>query len=164
MAGGFRGSRGAAMNPNLSPTLITSAVVFAVFVVGLVAGFLFFVWRERARRAGLEEQGKGILEGARREAESIARDARLAANEQALKLRSETEAIIAARHKELAITEQRLVTREELVNGQLENLVSQEKAVRLEREALVRKSAEIQQAQEEALKLVADRRAELAKL
>ncbi len=50
------------------------------------------------------------------------RDARLAANEEALKLRSETE--------------QRLNEREALVNRQLENLVREEKRLRGQREEL----------------------------
>ena len=53
--------------------------------------------------------------------------------------------MVAARHKEIAVTEQRLITREELVNGQLENIVNQEKALRAEREELRRKAEEIEQ-------------------
>jgi ribonuclease Y len=136
----------------------------ALLVVGILIGVLFSHWRERSRRAAQEQEGGAILDKARREAESIARDARLAANEEALARRAETEAIIAIRHKELAVAEQRLVTREELVNGQLENIASREKDLRAEREEARRKSGEIERTREEAAKLVADRREELARV
>jgi ribonuclease Y len=105
----------------MSSNLITAAALFAVLVVGLVIEFLIFAGRERSRRAQQEQESNALLEKARKEAESIVRDAMLAANERALKLRTETEQVVAARHKELDITEHRLITREELLNGQLEN-------------------------------------------
>jgi ribonuclease Y len=148
----------------MNTTIITAAAFFALVVVGFVVVFLFFASRERSRRAGQEQQGSAVLEAARKEAESIVRDARLAANEQALKVRTETEQIVAARHKELAVTEHRLITREELVNGQLENLVHQEKALRMEMEELRQKEREIGEAYEAAEKLVAQRRADLTGL
>ena len=94
--------------------------------MALFSGFWLQLWREQSLRAGLENEKGQILETARRQAEAITRDARLAANEEALKIRAEFEQLIAARHKEIAVTEQRLTTREELVNGQLENLVKEE--------------------------------------
>ena len=67
-------------------------------------------------------------------------DARLAANEEALKTRTETEQLMAARPKEHAVIEQRLMTREELVNRQLENLVREEKVLRADKEQLAAKA------------------------
>ncbi|MGO8699442.1 MAG: ribonuclease Y [Limisphaerales bacterium] len=148
----------------MNSTTITVAALFAVLVVGFVIGFLIFAGRERSRRARQQEQSNALLEQARKEAESIVRDAMLAANERALKLRTETELMVAARHKELDVTEHRLITREELLNGQLENIVHQEKALRAEMEELRRKEKEIEQAREEAVKLVGTRRTELASL
>ena len=68
-----------------------------------------------------------LLERRAARAEAIVREARLAANEEALKLRSETE--------------QRLNEREALVNRQLENLVREEKSLRAQREELEGKLA-----------------------
>ena len=107
-----------------------AAIVLIVLVAGLLAGYWLRRWRERRIHAGHEHQANGILEKTRREAESILRDARLTANEEALKARIETEQMMAARLKENAVVEQRLVTREELVNRQLENLVREEKVLR----------------------------------
>src|SRR5580658_2490644 len=97
-----------------------------IFMIGTFFGVLLYIWREKSLRAGLENEKEQILEAARRQAESLTRDARLTANEEALKVRAESEQLIGSRHKEIAATEQRLMTREELVNGQLERLVKEE--------------------------------------
>ncbi len=133
-----------------------------VFLIGTLFGVLLYVWREKSLRAGLENEKEQILESARRQAESLSRDARLSANEEALKVRAESEQLIASRHKEIAVTEQRLSTREELVNGQLERLVKEETILRADREGLARKSVEIEGLREQAARLVEQRRTELA--
>ena len=133
-----------------------------VFIIGAVFGVLLQLWRERSLRTGFQNQKELLLDNARREAEGITRDARLAANEEALKLRRESEQLIAARLKEIAVNEQRLSTREELVNGQLENLVKEEKVLRQDREGLARKWEEADELRKQAAQLVEQRRAELA--
>jgi ribonucrease Y len=142
-----------------SPQIITGALTF---LIGILAGFWVWRWRERNLRAGLEEQASAILDKGRRDAEFILRDARLAANEEALKTRMETEQLMAGRVKEHAVIEQRLITREELVNRQLENLVREEKVLRADKEELAAKMTAIEKLQAEALDLAAQRRAQLA--
>jgi ribonuclease Y len=143
----------------MNPQIIAGAVIF---LMGILAGYWVRRWRERSLRAGLEQEANTILDKSRRDAESILRDARLAANEEALKTRRETEQLMAARLKEHAVIEQRLMTREELVNGQLENLVREEKVLRADREQLAAKTAAIENLQAQALELAAQRRAQLA--
>ena len=139
--------------------------VAAIFVmIGLGLGYVLRLLRDRSLRAGLEQQRKDILEKARLEAEALARDARIAANEETLKLRAELEQSAAARQKEIAITEERLITREELVNGQLGNLVKEQKALRAERDALLAKTAGVEAQYKLADELVGRRHAELAGL
>jgi ribonucrease Y len=133
-----------------------------LFIVCLVLGYALRMWRDHSLHGSLEDQKKDILEKARLAAEALTRDARLAANEEALKSRSDVEQSAAARQKELAVIEQRLITREELVNGQLENLVKEEKVQRSAREALLAKTAEAEARLKSADQLVAERRAELA--
>ncbi len=133
-----------------------------IFMLGAVFGVLLQLWREKSLRAGLDNEKGQILDAARKQAEAISRDARLAANEEALKVRAESEQLIAARSKENAIVEQRLLTREELVNGQLERLVKEETILRGDRQALAQKSAEIAELREQATRLVEQRRTELA--
>jgi ribonuclease Y len=144
------------MNP-----IIAGAVIF---LVGIAAGFWVRRWRERSLAAGLQEQAETILEKSRREAESILRDARLAANEEALKTRKETEQTMAERLKEHTVIEQRLTTREELVNRQLENLVREEKTLRADKEQLAARTACIETLQAQAAELAGQRRAQLAQV
>jgi ribonuclease Y len=145
------------MNSN---SIVGTAVLF--FILGGLFSFWLQRWRERTRLAGFEREAGGIIEKARHQAESINRDARLAANEEALKLRADHEQFAASRLKELAVNEQRLLTREELVNGQLENLIKRENHVRTDKEELARKHTEIEALREQAASLVAQRRQELA--
>ncbi|HZM05982.1 MAG TPA: ribonuclease Y, partial [Candidatus Saccharimonadales bacterium] len=145
----------------MNSPIIAGAVLFPA---GLVAGFCLRWWRERTLRAGLEQQTSAILDNARRDAESIRRDARLAANEEALKTRTETEQAMAARQKEHAVVQQRLIAREELVNRQLENQVREEKTIRGDREQLAAKTSEVEALRREAAELVAQRRQQLAGL
>jgi len=131
-------------------------------VIGILVGYFLCMWRDHILRAGLEHQRKEILEKTRLEAEALTRDARLAANDEALKARAEIEQLAAARQKEISVTEQRLITREELVNGQLENLVKEERVLRADREALLAANAEAEAQRKLADQLVAQRREELA--
>jgi ribonucrease Y len=141
----------------MNPQFIAGGVI-----IGILAGYWLRRWRERSLRAGLEQEANTILDKGRRDAESILRDARLTANEEALKLRMETEQLMAERRKEHAVVEQRLITREELVNRQLENLVREEKVLRADKEQLAAKTAAIEKLQAEALELAARRRTQLA--
>ena len=127
--------------------------IFAGAITPLAAMLLgIWIWRHRERStlmaAGREKTA--LLETARREAEAIAREARLAANEEALNLRKETE--------------QRLNEREALVNSQLENLVREEKRLRAQREELEGKLGEAQRLQKESADLAQQRREQLAAL
>jgi ribonucrease Y len=135
-----------------------------ILVAGIGLGYLLHVWRDRSLRAGLEQEKKDILEKARLEAEALGRDARLKANEEALKTRAELEQAGLARQKEFAVTEQRLATREQLVNDQLAHLVKEEKVLRADRDAALAKTAEAEAQGRLAEQLVARRRTELAEV
>jgi ribonuclease Y len=136
--------------------------VVILFIICIALGYVLRIWRDHSLRTGIEHQQKELLEKARLEAEALKRDARLAANEEALKSRAEIEQIAVSRHKELAVTEHRLITREELVNGQLEHLVQEEKVLRADRDALAAKMTEAESLRKLAEQLVLQRRAELA--
>ncbi|HXR05804.1 MAG TPA: ribonuclease Y [Candidatus Acidoferrum sp.] len=119
-------------------------------LVGVLLGIWIWRHREGSLLAAAGREKTALLEAARREAEAITRDARLAANEEALKLRSETE--------------QRLNEREALVNGQLENLVRTEKSLQAQREELEGERAEVERLRKEAGELAQQRRERLAGL
>jgi ribonuclease Y len=114
-----------------------------VLLGGIGIGYALFRWREQAARKSSCAELEQIRETARREAESLLREARLKANEEALRLREETEQSFSARRKELLDLEGRLAERESLVNRQLENLVADERTLRAEKQALAERATEL---------------------
>src|SRR6266404_5348270 len=112
-----------------------------VFLAGALLGGLFFRWKQRKLHASRVEEEKSLQEKVRREAEATLREARLAANEEALKLREQTEKSFTTRRRELSDLEQRLAERESLINRQLEGLVQRENDLRNRQETLEKKEA-----------------------
>jgi ribonucrease Y len=136
----------------------------AVLVGGIFLGYQIFRWKERARKTALLEREQNVLEAARKEAESIAREARLAGNEEALRIRQETENSFAARREELCVAEKRLNQRESLINAQLESLGHQEKSVLEQQKALQKERVALENERHELARLSEQRRQELQKL
>jgi ribonuclease Y len=130
--------------------LVVTGAVLLLAGVCIFLGFGIGRRRERSFLAAVDRERAGLLESAKREAEVVVREARLAANEEALKLRAETE--------------KRLNEREALVNRQLENLVREEKSVRGQRKELEDKLADVQRLQKESEDLVQKGREHLAGL
>src|ERR1700744_5136808 len=124
--------------------LANIAVERAGFVLlGLALGCAFFWWRDYAAKQHQAIEAESILEKSKREADATIRDARLAANDEAAKIREQTEQSFAARRLERAELERRLAERETLLNAQLDKLMQSEKN-------LDRQKAEVQE-QSEAL-------------
>jgi ribonuclease Y len=111
----------------LENTVVTGAVMLAI---GVAAGFLLQRWRQKESGAARQREAESKLEQVRQEADALLREARLAANEEALKLREQTEKAFGARRREMLESEQRLAERESLINRQLESLVRQETDLR----------------------------------
>lgn len=108
----------------------------APVAVGAALCYLLLWWRDRNARKLRALEAEALLSQARNEAEGIVRDARLAANREALQLREQIEQSFAARRAERAELERRLAEREALINSQLERLVEQEKALQTQKDAL----------------------------
>src|SRR5262245_13690182 len=102
----------------------------AAFAGGALAGYWLLRWKERNVRAARCIEQQAVLDGARREADAIAREARAQATEDALNLRKETETSFTQRRTEQHETERRLAERESLINKQLQSVVEEERALR----------------------------------
>src|SRR5690242_6451361 len=89
-----------------------------LMAAGAVLCYLLLWWKERSLKKARALETQALLEKASNEAELIVRDARLAANEEALKLRAQIEQSFAARRAERADLERRLSDREGLINTQ----------------------------------------------
>jgi ribonuclease Y len=107
-----------------------------LFVAGVAAGYGIWRWRDRNLRSAVSLKEQSILENARREAESITREARLAANEETLKIREETERKFSERRQTMTESENRLAQREALINAQLSNLGEQERGLRAQQNSI----------------------------
>ncbi len=135
-----------------------------LLIGGMVAGFYFSRWKDKSLRTEQDQQLQDKVENARREGENIVREARLKANEDGLKIREETEASFAKRHKEIADTEQRHCQREAMVNQQMEGLVEREKSLQEQQRRLGEKENELGKTRENLEQLLADRREKLAEI
>ncbi len=98
-----------------------------LFGAGAVAFYLYQRKREKEQQQSLKEQQDLALTNAKREAENLIREAKLAANEEALKIREQTEKSFTQRRQELSELENRQAERERLLNSQLEKIVAEEK-------------------------------------
>ncbi len=120
----------------------------AIFLAGTLLGFWLLRQWEKKMLKTMGQEKESMLAAARREGEAIVRDARLAANEVALKMRAETE--------------QRLAEREGLVNRQLESVVLHEKDLSAQKADLEAKTAQVERTRKDSEALLEKRRLELA--
>jgi len=132
-----------------------------IFIAGAVVCYLFLWWRQKSAKNAEASQAQSILDTARRDAEALVRDARLAANEEAFKLREQTEQSFAARRQDRAELERRLSEREALINTQLEGVVQVERGLREQKDALKKKSEILESQQQELDELTRQRREQL---
>jgi ribonucrease Y len=136
----------------------------AFFAVGAVICFALLWWRERnLQRAKLLET-QALLDKARSEAEIIRRDASVAANQEALKLREQIEESFAARRAERAESERRLAEREALINSQLQQMMEAEKSLKEEKQTLETRVASVKASKREIAELKSQAREELQKI
>src|SRR6187551_355881 len=97
-------------------SLLENSVVWgtACFVAGSGAGYWLWRWKERNVQAAHMLRQKAALDEARHEAETVSREARIRANEEAMQIRQTAEDSFSVRKQELAEAEKRLVERESL--------------------------------------------------
>lgn len=143
---------------------VAAAVVFVIFLIGVLLGFLLLRWKDRVARSEITQKEQLILENAKREAQTIVREAKVAANEQTLQIRSEVEQQIVARQKELAAEQQRFCSREAAVARQTEELAKKEEILREDTAKCEARRTEAEKMLAEAALLFQQRRTELASI
>jgi ribonucrease Y len=133
----------------------------SALVVGTIIGYWLVRWKERNVRAALAIKEQSILDAAGREAETLAREARLKASEEIARLKQDTEQSFAARQCQLVEAERRLVERETLINRQLEHFVGEEKALRAQQTDWQKKSEALDALRRELAEVMKQRREQL---
>jgi ribonuclease Y len=136
----------------------------AFFAAGAAVTFVALRWMRGNSRKAAALEAESLREKARSEAAKITSDARLAASEEALKIREETERSFTARRAERIESERRLSEREALVNSQLERMVQTENSLKRQEENLRAKNEELQKRELELSALNQQRREELKKI
>jgi ribonuclease Y len=136
----------------------------ALFAAGAVLCFIAVRWKDRNSKKAAAFEAEALREKARNEAEKITRDARLAASEEALKLREQMDQSFAARQAERAEQKRRLSERESLINSQLERMVQAEKSLKAQEESSRAKAEHLEKLQQELSELNRQRREELKKI
>jgi ribonuclease Y len=136
--------------------------------IGVVAGaaLAYFLLRKSSKqaRAAQAREVEALRQNAQREAEVITQNARLAASEEALKLRTQVEQSVATRQVECLERERQLAEREKLLGAQLNRVLETEQGLKLEKETLGRRGTAMEGAQAELIKLTQQRRQELENL
>ncbi|WP_273845632.1 ribonuclease Y [Rubrobacter calidifluminis] len=121
-------------------------------MAGVAAGYIFWRSHERSRRAQARSEAEGILESARREAETIKREAALSAKEASLRVKDEVEAELRARRAELSRLEERLNSRDASLDRREEELDERRRELSRRDEVLERKLEEIEEREAEQLR------------
>ncbi len=111
-----------------------------LLVAGAALCYVLLWWKDRDLKKIKTLEAQARLDQARSEAEMILRDARLSANQEALKLREQVEQSFAVRRAERAELERRLSERETLINSQLQRIVEAEQGLKEQAEAMRRRS------------------------
>ena len=130
-------------------------------VLASLAGGWVFEIKRRHNLSTRRSEAQQILEDARREADSLLREARLAANEESLRIRSDTEKGFATRRDELIAVERRLAEREAVISHQIDGLMKEEQRLREQGAEWQRKFEQVEVLRKEVVELVAGRRREL---
>ena len=132
------------------------------------AGGLLVWWilrlQESHRQSTARAEEKSLLDNARREAETITREARLKASEESLKLREQVEQSFTTRRQDIAELEKRFAERETWVNRQLEGQVREENKLREQQLDLEKRHRQLEQERTETAELARQRRAQLQTL
>jgi ribonuclease Y len=111
-----------------------------------------------------DSRAREILEKAKQESETLLRESRLAASQEALKTREQFEQAEVARRSEQLELERRLAERESLINSQLQRIVESEQTLSQQKDTLEKRSQEFRARDEELLKLQDRTRQELERI
>jgi ribonucrease Y len=125
--------------------LVTIIEGGALAAAGGAVSLLLVWWRERSMKEAKRLETEVLLSKARNDAENLLRDARLAANQEALQLREQIEQSFVARRVERAELERRLGEREALINSQLARIVEAERSLTEQKSVLQKREASVEE-------------------
>lgn len=144
----------------------TLAVILIVIAAGgsFALGFALNRLLKGKKARDLELEAENVREMARREAETIKKEAELQAKDTLLKLRQDFEQDTKQRREELVVSEKRILIKEENVEKRLDFLDKKEKDITSRQEQIKTKESEVAVKADDLNKLIAQEKETLHKI
>lgn len=139
-------------------------MILAIGVLSFSGGFFFNKIARSKQMKLLEQEANSIKEIARREAETIKKEAELHAKDTMIKLRQEFEKESKERREELLVLEKRILQKEENIEKRLDLLDKKEKDVSQRQDAVRQKENDISVKADELVKMTTQVKEELHKV
>ncbi|WP_407372495.1 ribonuclease Y [Carnobacterium sp.] len=142
------------------------SVAFAIvtLVVGLIVGYLVRKASHEKELAGARNTATGILEEAKREAETMKKEAMLEAKDESHKYRTEIEAELKERRNEVLRQENRLLQREDNIDRKNDSLEKREHTLEANEEKLSSRQLHVNDLEKKAIELVQQQENELERV
>jgi ribonuclease Y len=138
--------------------------LLATFVVGYVVGFFVRKSIAEAKINGATNAANQIIEEAKRQSESIKKEALLEAKDDIYKLRTNAENEIRERRNELQKQESRLMQKEENLDRKDEGIAKRELALEKKDDSLTFKQQQIEEMESKVKELIASQQDELERI
>lgn len=139
-------------------------VLLATFGVGYVVGFFVRKSIAEAKINGATNHANQIIEDAKRDSESIKKEALLEAKDQIFKIRTDAENEIRDRRSEIGKQENRLMQKEENLDRKDDGLSKRESTLERKEESLVLKQQQIEELESKIEALIAAQQEELERI
>jgi ribonuclease Y len=143
---------------------ITIISILLGIIVGAVVGYFVRKSIAEAKIAGAKNAAEQILEDAKRDADSLKKEALLEAKDEIHKLRTETEREVRERRNELQKQENRLLQREENLDRKDESLNKREILLEKKDDSLNQRQQHIEQMESKVDELVRTQQTELERI
>ncbi len=142
------------------------SIAFAIvtLVVGLIVGYLVRKTNHEKELAGARNTATGILEEAKREAETMKKEAMLEAKDESHKYRTEIEAELKERRSEVLRQENRLLQREDNIDRKNESLEKREQTLEANEAKLSSRQLHVDDLEKKAIQLVEQQESELERV
>ena len=142
------------------------SIAFAIvtLVVGLIVGYLVRKANHEKELAGARNTATGILEEAKREAETMKKEAMLEAKDESHKYRTEIEAELKERRNEVLRQENRLLQREDNIDRKNESLEKREQTLEANEAKLSSRQLHVDDLEKKAIQLVEQQESELERV
>lgn len=147
----------------MDPTIFIISILLTL-IVGVVVAYFIFKSFAQAKITGAQGSAEQILEDAKREAESLKKEALLEAKDENHKLRIETERELRERRAELQKQENRLLQKEENLDRKDDTLTKREEQLEKKEDSLNERQQHIEEMESKVDEMIRQQKAELERI